>query len=324
MPNNFVIQSNILPRNSIIIRGLGGGNSFNVNRPIGVTSSLWSPMFLADFGTALGTSSAAIGDGGVFDTFSPDYSQNGEVVLAEPTEGWLTPNMLKVYSATGIRNGYLEPKHTTLGTQAENEIRHYRFSIVIKAPTYASGATDVSHHGIQDGYPVGSGTYQNWSLTDVTGNSTPATDNTFLTQWQARVIINGPDQFELDSTVTPTKLNKHEKYTFDYQIIRGSGANSGSFQIRVWLYNNSGSLIKSPSDWKSSNWSGETMASGRWYPFNNLDSTTSVGFGLNGILGTFPLYHSNQGEIAVVSSLNNPSLSSSTSIGIYGSCQGET
>ena len=65
------------------------------------------------------------------------------------------------------------------------------------------------------------------------------------------------------------------------------------------------------------------MASNRSYTFNNLNGTQSWNVGLNGTDGTWPIYHSSIGEMVVVSSLDNPSLTEGTAIGPYGSVLGE-
>jgi hypothetical protein len=121
-----------------------------------------------------------------------------------------------------------------------------------------------------------SGSDQNWNLTDGTN---------YVGEWEPNILTGGNStgsRYYLDSTVTPTRLTKGVKYTFDIQVERGSGANTDAFQMRAWVYDDAGVEIYGPSDWKSGLYSGETLATTRWIAFNNRAGSDSIAFGLNG------------------------------------------
>jgi hypothetical protein len=273
----------------------------------------WTPVFTTSWGYATGTSADAMSDNGTLDTLNSDYNLSGEVITAPGGVGWVATNVLRSESdATGTRNGWLELKRTTLGEIAEDEVRNFRVGF---ASYYPPAQIDNSQHGIQDGVPSMAGSNQNWNLTSGTN---------FTGEWQPSILIinNSNWRYYLESTVTPTRLLKEVKYTFDLQMQRGSGGNSNAFQFRAWVYDSAGVEIYGPSDWLSSLGS-EPMSTTRWHTFNNRPGTAAVGYGCNGMDGTWPLHMGDWSEAAVVSSLDNPSLTLGTSIGPYGSCTGE-
>ena len=293
--------------------------SITVTDTATVTASVlgeFSPMFLADWGTAGGNGATALTDGGVFDQVSPDYTQNGTVIAAPSGYGWNTSNILEVTSPTGTRSGWLELSTTVLGVQAEGEVRNYRVAFVNVHPTAAEGATDHSHHGWQDGYPSGAGSFQNWNLTDGTN---------YTGEWEPSLLVITSSRYFLGSIATPTRLNKNERYTFEVQLVRGTtgAGTSNAFRLRAWVYDDTGAEIYGPSDWKSQSYVGETLATDRWLTYNNVDGTQQLNIGLNGTSGTWPITFGYWGEPAAVSSDDNVSLTAGTAIGPYGSCTGE-
>lgn len=284
---------------------------------------LWVPLAQSVWGTATGSGSSAYTDGGNFDETLGNPGANTEVIAA-PAVGWDSTNVVSIRSLAGASSGYVELRKTSLGEQAEGEIRNHRFGFASYHPNVAAGTTDGSHHGIQDGIPSGGGGSQNWNFTDVTGSTTnPTLDALLETTWYPRFPLVTNDTYDLGSTVSPTRIAKETLFQFDVQIVRGTGGNANSFQIYVWIYDAAGVELYGPSDWKSVGHSGETMATGRWHPFPNLASTAAIAFGLNGTGGTWPIHHSDQGQWATVSSLDNPSLVAGTSIGPFGSVENE-
>jgi hypothetical protein len=146
-------------------------------------------------------------------------------------------------------------------------------------------------------------------------------------EWVPYVKIDaGTYRFYPISSISPSRIPKGQKHTFDIQMVRGTGVNANAYQLKMWVYNPDGSLLWSPSNYVSTGpgISGETMATGRWYTFNNAPNTRGFAVGCNGTLGTQPIMFGDQGEVAIVSSLDNPSLTAGMSIGTYGSVEGES
>lgn len=280
---------------------------------------LWTPEFLADWGNSTGTSTTALRDGTIFDALSAGSADNGQVIAAPGGYGWNTVNVLQHYSINDARGGWLEVQKNTLGQQAEGEVRNFRWAHVNIHPTAAEGATDNSHHCVQDGYPSGAGSNQNWNLTDGTN---------FAGEWEPNFLISngGGGRYYLDSAVTPTRLNKNARYTIEIQIIRGTtgAGTSNAFRFRAWVYDANGVELFGPADWRSGNYSGETMATERWHTYNNLAGTQQFNIGCNGTsASSYPLSVGYFGEVAMVSSNANAGLTAGTAIGPYGSVSGE-
>jgi len=213
----------------------------------------------------------------------------------------------------------LEIQKNTLGVQAEGEVRNFRWAHVNIHPTAAEGATDNSHHCIQDGYPSGAGSFQNWNITDGTN---------FVGEWEPNFLISngGGGRYYLNSAVTPTRLNKDTRYTFEVQIVRGTtgAGTSNAFRFRAWIYDENGVEIYGPSDFVSNLYSGETLANDRWHTYNNLNGTQQFNIGCNGATATsYPLSVGYFGEVAMVSSISDGDLTAGTAIGVYGTCSGE-
>lgn len=285
---------------TVTVSAGGGGGTF-------------TPVFLSDWGNATGTTSGALRDGTVWDTLSPSSADNGRVVTAPVGKGWRTTNVLQHYSVNSIRGGWLEVSRNTLGTQADGEIRNFRWAFQHIHPTAAEGATDNSHHGVQDGYPSGAGSNQNWNITD---------GSDYVGEWEPNFLIanGGGGRYYLDSTVSPTRLSKDTRYTFEVQLVRSGTA----FRFRAWVYDAGGVQLYGPSDWKSANYPGETLATERYHTFNNLPGTQQINVGCNGTsASSYPVSLGYYSEFALVSSNDNVSLTAGTAIGPYGSCAGE-
>jgi len=299
---NTTVSSGVSVTVSNSVGGGGGG---------GIT---WTPRTQVDWGTALGNTDSALTDGNRLTIFSANAASNSSVISAPSGEGFRTANVLQMLSPTGVRSGWIE-LGANLGVIAIGEVRNFRIKVSNHHPSAAQGATDHSHHAIQDGYPSGAGTYQNWNLTDGTN---------FANEWEPNILITngGGGRYYLGSAAfgASQRLSKGVAYTFEFQMYR---VDANSFRFDAWVYDSSGNLLYSPSDWKSGTYSGETLASNRSYTFNNLNGTQSWNVGLNGTDGTWPIYHSSIGEMVVVSSLDNPSLTEGTAIGSYGSVLGE-
>lgn len=299
------------------ISATAGGTAITDTATVTVSASggggTFVPVFLSDWGNATGTGSSALRDGTVWDTLSPGSADNGQVVAAPVGKGWNTTNVLQHYSVNAVRAGWLEVSRNTLGQQVDGEVRNFRWAVQNIHPTAAEGATDHSHHGVQDGYPVGAGSYQNWNLTDGTN---------YAGEWEPNFLIanGGGGRYYLDSTVSPTRLSKDTKYTFEVQLVR-SGT---TFRFRAWVYDADGVELYGPADWKSSNYPGETLATERYHTFNNLPGTQQLNIGCNGtVASSYPVSLGYYSEVAVVSSTDNVSLTAGTAIGPFGSCAGE-
>lgn len=280
-------------------------SSFNVGGP-----DLWTPTFISDFRNGTGSDLTDLNDGGKWSVTS---LTRAEVIAAGGLgEGWVSTNCLKVRSLEATPDDWYFHAWLdgTLDELAVGETINYRWAFSSHHETAAEGATDNSHHGISDG--GGGGATQNWNMTDGTN---------FVGQWQPSIRAIGLDQFFLGSIVTPTRLTKAVKYTFDVQMHRVS---STTYRIKCWVYDSDGEELYGPSQWLSSSHPGETMASNRAYTFSNAPGTDSFMIGLNGSGSTIATHHSNQGEVAIVRSSVDSALTEGTSIGVYGSAEGET
>jgi hypothetical protein len=306
---SFVTTQAATKTASITAAGLAITDTAAVEASGGGGAATWDPLLQSDWGTATGVTSNAIGDGGIY-SLSTDFEDNGEVIAARP--GFDSTNILEV-SSTGVRSGFLDLSGT-LPEMVDGEVRNFRIKVENVHQTIAEGSTDNGHHGWQDG---GGGGVQNWNLTDETN---------FVGEWQPKILINAFYSYYLVSASSPARLSKGVPYTFEVQQ---EGTSPTEFTLKAWVYDEDGVLLYGPEDFitnASGPLNGTTLAAGSEYTYNNLAGTTSIHVGCNGDgSSNWPsrIVYAYWGEHAVVSSEDNPSLTSGTTIGPYGSVIGE-
>ncbi len=288
-----------------------------------------------DWSNSTGTDVPALGDGGKCPPISPVSSEQGEVLANPGNLGFPSTmvNILRVRPLNGGRGGWLELQNDDLGEIAIGETRTFRWYQRIMQQNMTNGSTDNSHHSTQDGLPVGSGSNQNWNLSDVTGDASAgvpsAFDPLYENAWAPFFLLQvSGERFYLNTTSphhASQRLVKGTVYRHVFQMYR---IDTTTYRVKAWVYSSAASagdevLLGAPSAWKSQIHAGETMDSNRAYTYSHVENTAAINQGCNGTTATsYPVHYKDMGGFAVTSSLSGGP-AEGTPLGAYGVVTGE-
>ena len=247
----------------------GGGPALRGSGP-GTTPQ--GVIFHSDFGTALGTSNAAIMDEGKSVPWTASGGQGLEVI---PSTGldFPTPNVLRV-TALGATSGFALLRVAGLPVPAVGQSRYYRWynRMVLTDDIETS---DDETHPHQDG---NSASDSNWLMHVYHDAPTAA-------RWMPQFRGNGPfpdDRFGGDTGVAPIgpQLQKNVTYRIELRITR-TGASTFTMDVRV--YDSANVLLYDADDFM--NQMRTNIITSRSFNIGNLSNMGQFNAGLNG-LGT--------------------------------------
>jgi hypothetical protein len=250
-------------------------------------------VFHSDFGTARGTSEAALLDTGKEVPWDIQVG-NGRMNEVVAAAGLGFPAAMANVLRCGLEwNGNGAP---TQLVRLENNRAHipipavggsifYRWYIrVEQADAYT---VDTNTHPIQDGFAVSD---CNWFLRiESLGNGT------FIGRWQVTNTNEFPNGF-----YSPPPLPKGEVFRYELQILRNT---TSTFQIHTRVFDDEGRQVLSDSDFRNAN-GAVSLADNPSINIHVLANLAGLNAGHNGVFGPgqqelFPMLHSYQGGFAV-------------------------
>lgn len=250
-------------------------------------------VFHSDFGSARGTSDAALRD-----TSKPvpwDLQVgNGRLNEVVAAAGLGFPATMSNVLKCGLEwNGNGAP---TQLVRLENSGEHIRVPAVggsifyrwyIRVEQADAYTVDTNTHPIQDGFAVSD---CNWFLRI---ESHP--DGTFIGRWQVTNANEFPNGF-----YSPPPLAKRQVFRYELQILRNG---TSTFQIHAKVFDATGRQVFSDSDFRNANGT-VSLADNPSINIHNLANLAGLNAGHNGVFGPgqqelFPMLHSYQGGFAV-------------------------
>ncbi|HEY0674232.1 MAG TPA: Ig-like domain-containing protein [Longimicrobiales bacterium] len=222
-------------------------------------------VFSSDFSTALGTSSAAVTDGGRWNiqATTPETMR----IISAAGLGFPSANVMEMI-ATSERQGFAIIRKTGMPIPAVGESRYYRWYIRVMQPDNLS---DYNSHPIQDGNAA---SQTNWMFL-VIGQGGPGSVPAGHYQ----------PEFWANSAAYPNQrwygpdLPKNQTYRYELQIHR---VTSTQFQMHVRIYNSAGTLVADDDDFRNYD-VGVTLASNPTFPLTAATNLDGLNAGNNGI-----------------------------------------
>jgi hypothetical protein len=239
-------------------------------------------IFHSDWSTALGTTSAALGDNGKALPWNVVGGQGLEVIQSTGLD-FPTTNVLRVTSLEAV-GGFAFLRRTGMPIPAVGESRWYRWYIRVTTP---NGLEDPESHPFQDGNAQ---SQANWLFHVYHDGATPGT---WRPQFRPAPTVNA---FPNDRWNGPD-LPKNATFRFELQIHRTA---TNSFQMHVRVYDAAGTQIHTDASY-SNQQSSATLATNPTFTFLTLANLDGLNAGCNGIFGTapFPFVYGYQGAVAV-------------------------
>ncbi|HEY0674231.1 MAG TPA: hypothetical protein VGD27_18300 [Longimicrobiales bacterium] len=269
-PQNVTVSANQTATATFAVTQLTGGGTADV-------------LFFSDFRTALGTSSAAVTDGGKWNVqaTTPETMR----IVSSAGLGFPSSNVMEMI-ATPERQGFAIIRKTGMPTPAVGESRYYRWYIRVMQPDNLS---DYNTHPIQDGNAA---SQTNWMFL-IIGQGGPG--NVPAGHYQP--------EFWAESSPYPHQrwfgpdLPKNQTFRFELQIYR---ANATQFQMHVRVYDSAGTLVADDDDFQAYD-VGTRLSTNPLFPFTAVQNMDGLNAGNNGIanMPSNSFTHSYQGAFAV-------------------------
>jgi hypothetical protein len=222
-------------------------------------------VFTSDFSTALGTSSAAVTDGGRWNIQATTAETMR--IISSAGLGFPSSNVMEMI-ATSARQGFAIIRKTGMSIPAIGESRYYRWYIRVAMP---DGLSDYNTHPIQDGNAA---SQTNWMFL-VIGQGGPGSVPAGHYQ----------PEFWANSAPYPNQrwygpdLPKNQTYRYELQIHR---VDATQFRMHVRIYNSSGTLVADDDDFRNYD-VGITLATNPLFPLTAAANLDGLNAGNNGI-----------------------------------------
>jgi len=279
-PGGYAVNGGVQNPQSIVVPSNGTGTA---NFAVGVIAPPAAVLFHSDFGTGIGSTSAAVRDQNKTLPWNIQGGQGLEVISAAGLD-FPTANVLRVTSLAAT-TGYAFLRRTGIPIPAVGESRFYRWYLRVTTP---NGLEDPESHPMQDG---NASSQSNW-LFHIYHDGGGA--GFWRPQFRPAASANA---YPNDRWNGPA-LSKNVTYRFELQIQRTA---TNSFQMHVRVYNAAGALLHGDSAFTNQENTG-TLAGNPTFSFLNLAALDGLNAGCNGIAGSsppFPFVYAYQGAFAV-------------------------